>query len=82
VQAYRQLLELRKRLRLREQKAVEEAELVVQAKLIRMTDAKVSGCCALVPLFIVTLRLPPDAFVGMVSFVLPLFCQVLTSVIR
>ncbi|KAG5185316.1 FACT complex subunit-domain-containing protein [Tribonema minus] len=39
--AFRQVQELRKRLRLREQKAVEEADLVVQAKLIRMTDMKV-----------------------------------------
>jgi len=40
-QAFRQIQELRRRLRLREQKAVEEADLVSQAKLIRMTDARV-----------------------------------------
>jgi nucleosome binding factor SPN SPT16 subunit len=39
--AFRQIQELRKRLKMREQKAVEEADLVVQDKLIRMTDMKV-----------------------------------------
>eukprot|EP00752_Nemacystus_decipiens_P016325 g14600.t1 len=38
---YRQIQELRKRLRTREQKAVEEADLVVQAKLIRTKDQRV-----------------------------------------
>jgi nucleosome binding factor SPN SPT16 subunit len=41
LQAFRQIQELRKRLKLREQKAEQEADLVVQAKLIRMTDMKV-----------------------------------------
>ncbi|CAM9902691.1 unnamed protein product [Ascophyllum nodosum] len=38
---YRQIQELRKRLRTREQKAVEEADLVSQAKLIRSKDQRV-----------------------------------------
>ncbi|CAM9584449.1 unnamed protein product, partial [Choristocarpus tenellus] len=38
---FRQIQELRKRLRTREQKAVEEADLVVQAKLIKTRDQKV-----------------------------------------
>ncbi|CAN0025848.1 unnamed protein product, partial [Ectocarpus sp. 12 AP-2014] len=38
---YRQIQELRKRLRTREQKAVEEADLVTQAKLIRSKDQRV-----------------------------------------
>ncbi|CAM9336105.1 unnamed protein product [Discosporangium mesarthrocarpum] len=38
---FRQIQELRKRLRTREQKAVEEADLVIQAKLIRTRDQRV-----------------------------------------
>lgn len=38
---YRQIQELRKRLRTREQKAVEEADLVLQAKLVRSKDQRV-----------------------------------------
>ncbi|CAN0465651.1 unnamed protein product, partial [Scytosiphon promiscuus] len=38
---YRQIQELRKRLRTREQKAMEEADLVTQAKLIRSKDQRV-----------------------------------------
>eukprot|EP01084_Bolivina_argentea_P023878 44596_1 len=38
--AFRQIQELRKRLRMREQRAAEEADLVHQAKLICMTDAR------------------------------------------
>ena len=40
-QAFRQVQELRKRLKQREQKAVEEADLVVQDKLIRTKQGKV-----------------------------------------
>ncbi|CAM9727855.1 unnamed protein product, partial [Phaeothamnion confervicola] len=40
-QAFRQIQELRKRLRGREQKAVEEADLVVQDKLVKLKDGKV-----------------------------------------
>ncbi|CAM9551683.1 unnamed protein product [Chrysoparadoxa australica] len=40
-QAFRQIQELRKRLKLREQKAAQEADLVVQAKLVKMTDMKI-----------------------------------------